>query len=685
MGKRRNTAKTGDQALYKSRNDTSSTKNGATDDDDMYNEVERFHNAKEQLKDDMLRFDGEDDDDSSDDNGTGHTENVFDLQLSDSEDEDDDKSEDSDDSSDEGAGKNMEDDDNDSDSGDDEVDFSSDDDDLDDIREQANKVNVMNWGKKKKDYYHGDTADLEIGQEVEDAELEEKAGKEVLEMRLKNMKEDDFMPDFDDDDDSSDEKKDGKDVDDESQSMAKVMQSTKMKNLSKLTKKEKRKILEQNHPELLPLISHFRDEFIRPLAEETLVVKNAMFQNEENAKAVGATRSGLNYLITKTMLETSAALNVCQYLLLKSDNVQSKPEDDVEMTDMLGGNEDPITSHPVISRLNELNTLSKQLDDSVEAKVPGLKKQLKNLVEASKLMTNESDNDDSESDDSESDDSEMNSEEEDTPNQASIVRKDSQDEDESIDKLEEYNSSSEDELDLLQQRQQLNEARFSLRPEDDIKQRSNTSKHQNRQRRPVPSFTDYGEEDDDVNADRVTAAGRALASTMNTISQRSNKSSKSAMNAEDEDDAVDDRFMKGLEMMDADLGEDEEHEDQGDNELDNSLDESDDDFYSKVKKRSKEKKELKKSQYAVAPKYPKMDIEIEGERPVGHTIMKNRGLVAHKNKLNRNPRVKKREQYRKALIRRRGAVRDIRTDEVHRYGGEETGIKSGVSRSRKLK
>ena len=30
--------------------------------------------------------------------------------------------------------------------------------------------------------------------------------------------------------------------------------------------------------------------------------------------------------------------------------------------------------------------------------------------------------------------------------------------------------------------------------------------------------------------------------------------------------------------------------------------------------------------------------------------MKNRGLVAHKNRLNRNPRVKKREQYRKALV-----------------------------------
>jgi U3 small nucleolar RNA-associated protein 3 len=88
--------------------------------------------------------------------------------------------------------------------------------------------------------------------------------------------------------------------------------------------------------------------------------------------------------------------------------------------------------------------------------------------------------------------------------------------------------------------------------------------------------------------------------------------------------------------------------------------------------------------YAVAPKYPGLDNEIEGERAVGNMIMKNRGLVAHKNRLNRNPRVKKREQYRKALIKRKGAVREVRTDEGHKYGGETTGVKSGISRSRKL-
>ena len=47
----------------------------------------------------------------------------------------------------------------------------------------------------------------------------------------------------------------------------------------------------------------------------------------------------------------------------------------------------------------------------------------------------------------------------------------------------------------------------------------------------------------------------------------------------------------------------------------------------------------------------------ETKRGVSYTIIKNRGLTPHKNKLNRNPRTKKREKYREAIIRRKGQVR----------------------------
>ncbi|KAK3091637.1 hypothetical protein FSP39_021428 [Pinctada imbricata] len=74
----------------------------------------------------------------------------------------------------------------------------------------------------------------------------------------------------------------------------------------------------------------------------------------------------------------------------------------------------------------------------------------------------------------------------------------------------------------------------------------------------------------------------------------------------------------------------------------------------------------------------------EGKRAITYQIQKNKGLTASKKKELRNPRVKHRMKYRKAKIRRRGQVREART-EVTRYGGEVSGIRAGMKRSIKMK
>jgi U3 small nucleolar RNA-associated protein 3 len=79
------------------------------------------------------------------------------------------------------------------------------------------------------------------------------------------------------------------------------------------------------------------------------------------------------------------------------------------------------------------------------------------------------------------------------------------------------------------------------------------------------------------------------------------------------------------------------------------------------------------------------DLDEGAKRGASFEIIKNKGLKAHKSKLNRNPRVKKRMQFRKAVIRRKGQVRDVRVGEAGRYGGETTGIKSNLTRSRKIR
>ena len=367
------------------------------------------------------------------------------------------------------------------------------------------------------------------------------------------------------------------------------------------------------------------------------------------------------------MIETATALNVCQYLLIKRD--QSATSNDTD--NIIGGqDEDNIKNHPVIGRLNQLNHLSEKLGSKIESKVGGLSDQLGNLVKASALMS--SIGEDSAENTSTPNDTDI------IDDGGSIIEDDSDGGNDSISAA----SSSDDEDQIVRQETLMNEARFALRKQDDAEIEVSGSKH--KRRRALPAFSDFGD-DENVNENDIAAASKSLATTINRISQRSKSSKKpiAAPEVNDEDDA--DRFQRGLAMMNADIGGDgDDAEVPGDDDLDEDMDEDENDFYAQIKKKSNAKKEYKKQLYAVAPKYPRIDQEVVGERALSKQIMKNRGLVAHKNKLSRNPRVKKREQYRKALIKRKGAVREVRTEEGHKYGGEETGIKSGLSRSRKL-
>jgi U3 small nucleolar RNA-associated protein 3 len=382
------------------------------------------------------------------------------------------------------------------------------------------------------------------------------------------------------------------------------------------------------------------------------------------------------------MIQTASTLNLAMYMLLKAE---------------LGPKSDPalIQCHPVMLHLQKLNTLSQKLEDDVERKVPGLTEQLENVVKAASLMQSsgdilsEDDSDEEQSDDGEEEELDTVEEEVAVPDANDSQKKRnvviSTDLESSDD---ESSSEKEEEKEKARAHKVLTEARFGLRPNEISSEAKNSPR---KRRRAV--FSEAG--DDDMEETQQKAISQSLASTLNSIEQRtlSKKNKKSDVLAEKLDDAAEDdgELRRGLEMMEAELGKfsDEDVADGGDDsvrdpELDSDGDGGGDDFYAKVSNRSKSRKDSKKKLYAVAPKFPRVDGEIDGERAISKQIFKNRGLVAHKSKLNRNPRVKKREQYRKALIRRKGAVREVRTDEGHKYGGEETGIKTGLSRSRKL-
>ncbi len=392
------------------------------------------------------------------------------------------------------------------------------------------------------------------------------------------------------------------------------------------------------------------------------------------------------------MLQASKALNLSLYLLLKADQASNNagPTSTEDSSAMLMDDDnvaDDVRNHPVIDRLNQLSQLTDKLE-SLEENTSGLKEQFSNLVKAATLVdggdvsSSEDDDGDSEVDGEDHADGSVDGE-------GSDIGSVEQHQLNSDEAAETSSSDSEAESDEAIQRRVMTEARFALRNQDIDQDTAKSSS--TRKRRLAPSSYDYGDETEELTKKAVDA-GRKLASTMNSLSQKSasSKQKKKALIGDeverDEDEY--EQLQRGLSMMEAEFGggSDDDNDDDASAGEEEGFgdDDDDDDFYQKIKSKSMAKKKAKKQMYAVAPKYPRLDNEVEGERTIGRTIMKNRGLVAHKPKINRNPRVKKREQYRKALIRRKGAVREIRTEEGHVYGGETTGIKSGISRSRKL-
>ena len=70
-------------------------------------------------------------------------------------------------------------------------------------------------------------------------------------------------------------------------------------------------------------------------------------------------------------------------------------------------------------------------------------------------------------------------------------------------------------------------------------------------------------------------------------------------------------------------------------------------------------------------------------RSITYKMEKNKGLTPKRSKVQRNPRVKHRQKFARAKVRRKGQVREVRT-EVQKYGGEFSGINARVKKGIKL-
>ncbi|XP_040284668.1 something about silencing protein 10 [Bufo bufo] len=104
-------------------------------------------------------------------------------------------------------------------------------------------------------------------------------------------------------------------------------------------------------------------------------------------------------------------------------------------------------------------------------------------------------------------------------------------------------------------------------------------------------------------------------------------------------------------------------------------------YYRMMENRLLQKRKPAEEQIVEAPSE---EMDPNAKRGITYQIAKNKGLTPKRRKIDRNPRVKHREKFRRAKIRRKGQVREVRKEEV-RYSGEHSGIRAGVKKSIKLK
>ncbi|KAJ7175765.1 Sas10 C-terminal domain-containing protein [Mycena filopes] len=209
------------------------------------------------------------------------------------------------------------------------------------------------------------------------------------------------------------------------------------------------------------------------------------------------------------------------------------------------------------------------------------------------------------------------------------------------------------------------------------------------QRRPDSSVDAYGEATSLQHADAVDKSARRKTLRFHTskIESASARRQGARNNAVGGDDDIPYRENRNQKLSDKVVAK---GRGQGGQDLDESEPqpkipdaEDADGYYELVKRKSKEKKEHKKAEYEAAQEAARPDLDVpgaDGPRSLTRTILANRGLTPHRPKSVRNPRVKKREKFRKAnmKISSQKAVFKGGLAETGRYDGEKSGISKVV-------
>ncbi|RPA78647.1 hypothetical protein BJ508DRAFT_228170 [Ascobolus immersus RN42] len=479
---------------------------------------------------------------------------------------------------------------------------------------------VEGWGQDKKNYYGGNDIQTE-----EDALEEEKEARRIQAEKLKGMREEDFF-----------------DADEWAGVKTTETGGKKKKGEKKIVKEDLPTELPEDPEARLKVLKARHPEF-EPLAKDFLELQELHGQLGRSAAAADAIQEGSSIELVK-FRALSAYLGVLgvYFAVVTSEEAMKT-----------GGR--AVREHGVMEGLVKARQIWESVKDLVVEEIGGTP------------------------------------EREARPDEMALDRLDSSDEE-----GEPTPSDSEEEIVPVKKSKKSTKPLASLLPSR-IRPSKSTTKDSIRPT--TKSTSDFGDSLPSVNTDLVSSRRRALNFHASQLHSKSTKRNRAVVGgdsdipykerAKEKEARLQAEALRKRELLsrDADLGDSDPEDDTPNNKRKAGSD--DEDYYDFIANASKRKKEEGKQAYDRARDLVRGDIvkDVEGEagdkRAINYQISKNKGLTPHRKKEVRNPRVKKRMKFEKAK-KKLGSTRAVYKTPTSAYGGEMTGIKSGLVKSRKL-
>jgi len=546
------------------------------------------------------------------------------------------------------------------------------------------------WGKRKANFYSNDYEEEEEEEEEGNlAKEEEDEAKRLQQKKLASLKSEDF----DDETPLKPEKitkkkitppkvmivnqKDSLLVAFEKSSLIDEVEQVS-KDISNLTKEERLEIIINDSPELLELLDEFKTsienirEKIQPLL---LKIKNGLLP----------TSKGTSYLEVKLHLLLNYCINISFYLSLKAEGKSVK-------------------DHPVIDQLVKIRTIMEKLaplDKKLKYQIDKLLKtaavgNLNHLASDPKrfkpnLDALVDDQQDAPPEDGqeaiykvdkrrevhfEDDTKDGKKKKEDKMKKKAassklmeFIHQEYSDKPEEIQQIGASDNKMMDEEELERQKfEEENFTRMILSKKDKSKMKR---KRYDDELESLIDFENVSGVNKQITNDLLQSSKRSISQVFQEMGQKKKKNLVSG----DYDTPIKERQPRQS------LPNDDEIIESDSIESDEQLEE--DPFYEEVKQQSKKpKKENNKIEKIITSHD---DEFMEGEkRGINRAMQNNRGLTRSRNKKVKNPTTKYRHKHEQVMKKRKGAVRNMRTQDKP-YRGEATGIKKNVVRSKTFK